>query len=766
MECAHCKKHFLKESFNAHCREHTDIQARLQRPAGRIYGARYDSKNPIRDSSAPRPQERQTETESGPALHSNSLSTRPNEQGPRGPRTHLDKLDKRIHNIIETFPPYDEDGVETSWPTTAEIKCKDCEFRFRTQKECDEHYMTRYCRGADVIFYYAVIDESQPRGYRVEKVIEPTDGIKFPSMFQCRKCDSIFPTELEMEKHQKTHTVSPSRCLHCKKMFSTEYELDDHYEWHDDMEYRHKIDGLQIDNKRDQSSDTNESLKPRKNGELVGMSFISAEDIGRRRSGTTQKTPDSGKVPIRPFMVAGHGRPGLVQINDVTGRKRWVTGEALGHILRDIASDISPTEEEFEAANIQESQGDLRYAMDAWVKILDTVTKRNTGSDEERKFLITTKIARLSHESGFLKGAVAYHLKALDASIKLYGKDSINNFQLINLLAVVFEEQGMLNEAAYLYRRSLLGRIKVLGTGHADTLMTMQQLGNVCQKLGNTDAARSLLEQAYVGYENLEEKDERTTLSVLNNLAAMYDEIGLGQEAVPLLELAIPRMHDAFGTQSKMTCYSICNLLRFTKDNRVADEVQSVIHDIEKNITDHGSTTLRCFADFLVRHHRLGEAEAMYRKVYDWRLVYSGGPDTDAVECLQSLARCLELQEKLDEASEVFRQIVRFAGTIPEIARIRAKKDKFEPGGCTCGNTTTRLCSCCRMKHFFSSNCEQSSKRHKPRYPSVTPSQSILAVQKPIEANNKGNDLVSSEAFYVNPACFATLRMRIIRLKK
>lgn len=79
------------------------------------------------------------------------------------------------------------------------------------------------------------------------------------------------------------------------------------------------------------------------------------------------------------------------------------------------------------------------------------------------------------------------------------------------------------------------------------------------------------------------------------------------------------------------------------------------------------------------------------------------------------------------------------------------------------------------MEHFCSINCQQTSAEHKNCYPSVTPEQSVSIIREPIHLDGLEDrfrkqfasdpnitgvvKLVSSEAFFVNPTCFATFRV-------
>ncbi|KAH6974809.1 hypothetical protein EDB80DRAFT_900317 [Ilyonectria destructans] len=840
MECVHCKKSVPKDTFDAHCREHAEIQTRLKRPMGRTYGARYEPKDPGSHIPPSEDPGVQTQNSGSPVPSNAGSSVRLNEETLPSHQSALDELDKRIHSIIESFPPYDGDGVEAPWPETADFACKDCSFKFRTKKECDEHYLSKYCRGAAVVSYWLTVDKSQPRGYLVEKKILPMDGITGPTLFQCRKCSSMFPTELEMENHQKTHLVLPSRCLHCQKMFSTKYELDDHYDWHDDMHYRQKVDGLGINDKNHETGELDGpkhsfdenflasyteymSLhSPADNGknqaipeyqEVNGVSFISAEDIEQAvapngyyqgRSNRTLHVTPWGKVvretlnttppgPARNIWLLGHGLPGYMLIVDVAGRKRWVKDfRFLGGRFR----DHEPVDTRLDAADGQEERGERRQAMNLWIEALGMVQDFDCDDCEQRKFIMLFKVAILAQELNLFEVGVEYSLRALELCVKQFNKDSINNFQVINNLGVLFDKHGMFEEAAYLYRRSLLGRMKLAGPDHEDTLMTMQELANVNTRLGNIDAARLLLEQSYIGHANLQEPNKRATMGILSNLATAYSTLGQRHHAVALLESAIPQMRHSFGLGDDLTCGATRNLLTYVQKGTLASGVRDVIRDMQEDMTDPGSITIKCYADYLTRQRRLLEAEGVYRKAYDWRVARFGDSDSEAMECLYALAVCLDALQKIPQAEEAYQQLARLTAHSPEnqhlhqayiqaVAQLSASKDRLQaelrswalekPGRCACGKDTMRLCSSCQMKHSCPSDCQQANEEHNHCYPSVTPEQSISTIRQPMPADELEDrfrgmflrdreivgvpKLVSSEAIFFDPACFATIRV-------
>ncbi|KAK3305922.1 uncharacterized protein B0T15DRAFT_533864 [Chaetomium strumarium] len=249
MECRHCNEKFERDSaeFADHCDNHAKIQVQLGRTGKRTYGARYTESESAKDKEPkpepkrpehPRAQQTALPVRSKPA--STFASTTPAASSPKSPnKTVLE----RVQSIIDRFEPY-EDGVESKTQRPAELPCPDCDFKLRDKKELDHHFLSVYCRGSHIVQYALQIDKTKPRGYFVEELLVPYDEHAHPSEFQCRKCGNTFPSLRAMQEHEATHPILPQICLHCAKVFGTAYELEDHYDWHDDMEYRQRVDKL------------------------------------------------------------------------------------------------------------------------------------------------------------------------------------------------------------------------------------------------------------------------------------------------------------------------------------------------------------------------------------------------------------------------------------------------------------------------------------------------------------------------------------------
>ncbi|KAK4159583.1 hypothetical protein QBC43DRAFT_247186 [Cladorrhinum sp. PSN259] len=237
MECIHCREKFQQQAeFAAHRDKHAKIQVQLKRTGTRTYGARYTQDDASKDKKTEQPKTEQPKTEAIQAATNKPASTTST-----APGSSSKTLTQRVRGIIDRFEPY-EDGVEEKPRRLAELQCPDCDFKLRNQEELDQHILSVYCRGANIVQYLFHIDSSKPRGYYVEEKLVAFDEHTHPSKFQCRKCEEMFQSVKAMQEHEDSHPILPQVCLHCNKVFGTEYELETHYEWHDDMEYRQMVD--------------------------------------------------------------------------------------------------------------------------------------------------------------------------------------------------------------------------------------------------------------------------------------------------------------------------------------------------------------------------------------------------------------------------------------------------------------------------------------------------------------------------------------------
>ncbi|KAK0742668.1 hypothetical protein B0T18DRAFT_168367, partial [Schizothecium vesticola] len=243
--------HYKEKDFVNHFNAHSETQKRLNRPPGRTYGARYQppagktqqaspSANPSRGDVGKKEEgEEEKQENDGSSLRSLE------DQGKDAAA--------RVSDILDKFPPFDLDDVAFSPRAEPNIKCHNCNFKFSTIEERDEHHLSVYCKGSHIVAYCLSIDSSQPRGYKVEKKLVPLDGRMHPPFSNAGNATIYIRRKRKRMSMRKTHPLVPSRCLHCNKIFSTMYELEDHYDWHDDMEFRNKTEKTILEKNESQS---------------------------------------------------------------------------------------------------------------------------------------------------------------------------------------------------------------------------------------------------------------------------------------------------------------------------------------------------------------------------------------------------------------------------------------------------------------------------------------------------------------------------------
>lgn len=395
---------------------------------------------------------------------------------------------------------------------------------------------------------------------------------------------------------------------------------------------------------------------------------------------------------------------------------------ASARVEGDYLQDTTSVASLIQAARELESQGQLLEAIDSYIQGLDELSQLDLDSREDLKLFMLVKVSELASRLKLFEVGVEYSIRALELSVKMFGRDSIDCFYRINDLGVLFDEHGLLNDAGHLYRRSLFGRLRVNGPDHADTLMTMQELASVNQKLGNVDAARTLLEKSYIGQENLQESpNEATTMMRLNNTAATYTKLGETGTAVRLWKSCVPRMGRSLGPGHKTTCVSVRNLLKFMNEDEttVDAEIQDVLSSMqeEKNMSDLTFPALQDYADFLAKNRRFEDAVALYRHLFNWGMKKNrnntsrGSPDDNTIHCLHCLACCLNFLQRVPEAKQAFQQLDELTAQSRSAVdndnmrkmALAAKRERVEaeakswgldkPGRCACGNMTRRRCS-------------------------------------------------------------------------
>ncbi|GAB1317938.1 hypothetical protein MFIFM68171_08148 [Madurella fahalii] len=372
---------------------------------------------------------------------------------------------------------------------------------------------------------------------------------------------------------------------------------------------------------------------------------------------TSASNPDNSE----PLVLLAHGCPTGIQVRDLSGRKRWMSGDAFAKVTIFVVGS-SNFDKKFgtaldEAVGWEES-GNLNKALSSWKQVLELLTGPDaTHIDRQKPFMTLTKLALLSSRLKRTDEAISYWCDALELSEKLYGIHSINNFNIINSIAVIFDERGDYAQAAPLYRRSLAGRLRINGPGHADTLMSMQELGMANMRLDNLTATRKLLEKACLGYENLRPRDDKMGFTVLQNLASIYGVLGMKKDARALLINGIPRIHAALGLEDKILAYALNNCLQHHEGAVLPTVIFDTIQALRQSRSEHWLVVTEAFAAFYCNNRRYRDALPLYRDAIQRRRQQHLPNDSSLVNNVHAVALCHEHLAEFVKAETAYREL-------------------------------------------------------------------------------------------------------------
>ncbi|KAK3305923.1 uncharacterized protein B0T15DRAFT_533865 [Chaetomium strumarium] len=492
-------------------------------------------------------------------------------------------------------------------------------------------------------------------------------------------------------------------------------------------------------------------------------------EIGRKTP-SRRETRSSRSGPPGGLRILAHGRPGAVQVRDVSGRIRWLDGGAFGNVVTWVIG-LPGFEEELakavdEAVGWEES-GNLNRALPSWKKVLELLMGPGSSHmDRQKRFMALTKLAVLSSQLNRTDEAISYWCDALELSEKLYGIHSINNFNIINSIAVIFDERGDYGQAAPLYRRSLAGRLRIRGPDHADTLMSMQELGMANWRLNRATAARKLLEKACLGYENLRPRDDgKMVFMVLLNLASVYGSLGMKTSAEALLLNGIPRMRAALGLQDKVLAYALGSYLQQRQGTALPPTILDTIQAVrQKSDSEHWAVVAEALAAFHCQNRRYRDGLRLYQEVIQRHHQQHQVPnDPRLVKTIHAVAHCHELLGELVEAEAACRKWASLvapgtpthAFATQSLDKIRRRLDNISterqkwdlppytspstlpaPRPCAvCKNHTNQLCPDCQIFPLCpisdSPSCTEKHKSCSQCVPSLLPSESQTALLDP-----------------------------------
>jgi tetratricopeptide (TPR) repeat protein len=438
-----------------------------------------------------------------------------------------------------------------------------------------------------------------------------------------------------------------------------------------------------------------------------------------------QKRPS--EPGLRPLAIQAHGTPGGVLINDVNGRPRWITGEALAMIQDGVqdspitASARSKSSALCQRAVLSTEKGELKDAAWSWQEVITLFSETPTiDPDGGFQLIVLHELAQIYDKLGNFANAEACWMNALERSQVRFGKDNTNNFMFINHVASLYEKQGRPEDAAAMYRRSCAGRMRLLGPDDKETLMSLYGLGTVSLQLGDNQSAMQLYEQILPGLEDLFGPNNQMALNLMNSLSTLYKKLNIRTEAKDLSEEMVKRTFSHLGPDDALTREAVSLYLATTDNFDFSDELNSVLDHYRQTQSEDGIAVLQDLGKQYMMNGLLRSALEIFQFIFKMRKLNEGESHNNTLDALNYVCICLENLDVYDRAIQSLTTLQQLAARVPldkrphpyeKATRDRITTQRQQLGrlnqewqmwnmdiaglchapGCT--NTTTSLCS-------------------------------------------------------------------------
>jgi len=223
-------------------------------------------------------------------------------------------------------------------------------------------------------------------------------------------------------------------------------------------------------------------------------------------------------------------------------------------------------------------------------------------------------------ELGHPGDAEPLYREALKGDELTLGAEHPSTLASINNLALCLKSQGKFAEAETLYRRALAGKEKVFGMSHPLTITAAHNLACCFHDQGKASSAEPLYRRS------LESKvahlggSHPDVLRDVGNLALCLDLQGRSQESEALHWRAVEGKEKVLGAEHPSTLTAMANLALCLDELGKADQAAEVYYNcftLRKKVLGSTSTSTlvsaRHLVDFLERHHKINEANAIRR---------------------------------------------------------------------------------------------------------------------------------------------------------
>jgi len=298
--------------------------------------------------------------------------------------------------------------------------------------------------------------------------------------------------------------------------------------------------------------------------------------------------------------------------------------------------------------------------------------KRVLGPGHVDTYLAHHELAHVVGEAGNPEEAEENYRIALEGLRRLAGDDDPRTLEVINALGFVLLERRKESEAEELWRESLERRRRVLGDDAPPTLESLSNLGFLLQATGRLDEAEPYYREALDGMRRVLGDGHPWTLTLNSNLGYLFRQQGRLDEAEPYYRLALEGRRRVLGEDNDETIMAINNMAFLLKARGEIEEAESTLREalagFRRVLGEEHPTTLSTVANlaFFLEHDPERSAR-LYREAMDGFLRTVGEDDPETHRAMGNLASQLGRLGRLDEAEELFRQVI--------AARARARGD-------------------------------------------------------------------------------------------
>lgn len=316
------------------------------------------------------------------------------------------------------------------------------------------------------------------------------------------------------------------------------------------------------------------------------------------------------------------------------------------------------------------SNGDLRRARDYEERAVEAFI-RLLGKEHPDTLQASDDLACTLTDQGELERSVTLHRQTLDARRRILGEEHPDTLQSQNNLALALHNAGEYGEARSMREALVTTTSRVLGADHRRTLICKSNLATTLAKLEEWEAARTLQEQILaVRVEELGEEHPET-LTIKNNLANTHIALDQLDVSRHLLEQALEaetRLKGEEHPDTLLAKHNLAGVLSRLAKPAGAKMLREVLEARVRHLGAEHPETLRTkvsVAGTLHADEQFAAARALLEEVLNARTRTLGPGHVDTLACQHYFALALHAEGSIDAARAQWKQLLDVARRAP-----------------------------------------------------------------------------------------------------